>query len=373
MAKRDYYEVLGVSKTATEDEIKKAYRTLAKKYHPDVSKEENAEEKFKEVQEAYDVLSDPQKREQYNQFGHEGPNMGGFGQGGFSGGFGGFGGFEDIFSSFFGGGSSRSQSQSGPVRGRNLKTTINLTFEEACFGVEKELNINKYDTCKDCSGTGAMSKSDISVCDKCRGTGRVYVEQNSIFGRVRTESACPECGGTGKKIKNKCTTCHGEGRVKATSKIKVKIPSGIEDGQTLTVSGKGEAGYNGGLAGDLYIQINVKDHELYERDGLNLYMEMPITFSQAALGANVEVPTLTGKCTLKVPSGTQTGTKFKISGKGITHGRSGQTGHLYVIVRVVTPTKLSNEQKDLFTKLGKTNENNESFFTKIKKFFKGEN
>lgn len=373
MAKRDYYEVLGVSKTATEDEIKKAYRTLAKKYHPDVSKEENAEEKFKEVQEAYDVLSDPQKREQYNQFGHEGPNMGGFGQGGFSGGFGGFGGFEDIFSSFFGGGSSRSQSQSGPVRGRNLKTTINLTFEEACFGVEKELSINKYDTCKDCSGTGAMSKSDISVCAKCRGTGRVYVEQNSLFGRVRTETACPECGGTGKKIKNKCTTCHGEGRVKATSKIKVKIPSGIEDGQTLTVSGKGEAGYNGGLAGDLYIQINVKDHELYERDGLNLYMEMPITFSQAALGANVEVPTLTGKCTLKVPSGTQTGTKFKISGKGITHGRSGQTGHLYVIVRVVTPTKLSSEQKDLFTKLGKTNENNESFFAKIKKFFKGEN
>ena len=370
MAKRDYYEVLGVSKTASDDEIKKAYRTLAKKYHPDVSKEENAEEKFKEVQEAYDVLSDPQKREQYNQFGHEGPNMGGFGQGGFSG-FGGFGGFEDIFSSFFGGG-SRQQSKTGPTRGRNLKTSINLTFEEACFGVEKELNITKYDTCKDCSGTGAMSKNDISVCDKCHGTGKVYVEQNSLFGRIRTESACPECGGSGKKIKNKCTTCHGEGRVKVTSKIKVRIPSGVEDGQTLTVSGKGEAGYNGGLAGDLYIQINVKDHELFERDGLNLYMEMPITFSQAALGGSIDIPTLTEKYSMKIPAGTQTGTKFRIAGKGITNGRNGQTGHLYVIVKVVTPTKLTSEQKDLFNKLSKTNEKNESFFDKLKKFFKGE-
>lgn len=366
MAKRDYYEVLGVSKTANDDEIKKAYRTLAKKYHPDVSKEENAEEKFKEVQEAYDVLSDPQKREQYNQFGHEGPSMGGFGQGGFSG----FGGFEDIFSSFFGGG-SRTTSKNGPVRGRNLKTSLNLSFEEACFGVEKEISINKYDTCKDCSGTGAMSKNDISTCGRCHGTGRVYVEQNSMFGRIRTETSCSECGGTGKKIKNKCTTCHGDGRVKAVSKIKVRIPSGIEDGQTLTVSGKGEAGYNGGLAGDLYIQVNVKDHELFERDGLNLYMELPITFSQAALGDNVDVPTLTNKVSLKIPAGTQTGTKFKIANKGITHGRSGQTGHLYVIVRVVTPTKLSNEQKDLFTKLGKTNERSESLFEKIKKFFKG--
>lgn len=369
MAKRDYYEVLGVSKTASDDEIKKAYRQLAKKYHPDVSTEENAEEKFKEVQEAYDCLSDPQKREQYNQFGHQDPNS--FGGGGFSGfGGGGFGGFEDIFSAFFGGGQTQRRSQSGPQRGRNLKVSVNLTFEEAAFGIEKEINLNKYDTCKDCSGTGAMSKSDISVCSKCHGTGKVYVEQNSIFGRVRTESICPDCNGTGKTIKNKCTTCKGEGRVKAQSKIKVRIPSGVEDGQTLTVSGKGEGGINGGLPGDLYIQVNVKEHDVFERDGLNLYMEMPITFSQAALGGNVEIPTLNGSCTLKIPAGTQTGTKFKIGGKGIVDGRTNTAGHLYVVVKIVTPTKLTPEQKNLLTKLSETNEKNESVFDKIKNLFK---
>ncbi len=367
MAKRDYYEVLGVSKSANDDEIKKAYRTLAKKYHPDVCKEPDAEAKFKEVQEAYDVLSDPQKREQYNQFGHEGPNMGGFGQG--FGGAGGFGGFEDIFSSFFGGGASR-QSQTGPQRGRNLKVVMNLTFEEAAFGVEKEISISKYDTCKDCSGTGAMSGKDIQSCPRCHGTGRVYVEQNSLFGRIRTEASCPDCHGTGKIIKNKCTTCHGEGRVKVNSKIKVRIPSGVEDGQTLTVSGKGEAGYNGGLPGDLYIQLNVKDHEIFERDGLNLYLEMPITFSTAALGGTIDIPTLTNKCNLKIPAGTQTGTKFKITGKGITNSRTNQTGNLYVVVKVITPTKLTKEQTELFKKLGDTNEKNETFFDRLKKFFK---
>ena len=365
--KRDYYEVLGVSKTASDDEIKKAYRTLAKKYHPDVNKEPGAEEKFKEVQEAYEVLSDPQKREQYNQFGHEGPNMGGFGQGGFS--QGGFGGFEDIFASFFGGG--RREDTSGPRRGKNLKTRITLTFEEAAFGVEKTLTITKYDTCKDCSGTGAMSGKDITSCPKCHGSGQIYVEQNSLFGRIRTQTVCPDCHGTGKIIKNKCSTCHGEGRIKVTTPIKIRIPSGVEDGQTLTVSGKGEAGYNGGLPGDLYVEVEVKEHEIFVRDGLNLYLELPITFSVAALGGTVDVPTLQNKCNLKIPAGTQTGTKFKIAGKGITNGRSGVTGNLYVIVKLITPTKLTSEQKDLFTKLANTNERNESFFDKIKKFFKG--
>ena len=368
MAKRDYYEVLGVSKTATDDEIKKAYRGLAKKYHPDVCKEPDAEAKFKEVQEAYEVLSDSTKRQQYDQFGHEGPMGGAGGFDGFNFGGGGFGGFEDIFSSFFGGG--RTQTNTGPKRGRNIKTSITLTFEEAAFGVEKEITLNKLDTCKDCSGTGAMSGKDIETCPRCHGRGKIIVEQNSFFGRIQTEAVCPNCNGKGKTIKNKCTTCHGEGRIKTVSKIKVRIPSGVEDEQTLTVSGRGEAGPNGGMNGDLYININVKPHDLFERDGVHLYLEMPITFSQAALGDSIEVPTLDGKCILKVPSGTQTGTKFRIPGKGIKNARTGETGNLYVVVKLITPTKLSNEQKDLFKKLSKTNEKNESIFDKIKKFFK---
>ncbi|MFA5543528.1 MAG: molecular chaperone DnaJ [Bacilli bacterium] len=365
MAKRDYYEVLGVSKEATDDEIKKAYRSLAKKYHPDVSKEPNAAEKFKEVQEAYEVLSDPQKREQYNQFGHEGPNAGS-GFGGFDFG-GGFGGFEDIFSSFFGGG--RQASKTGPTRGKSLKMSINLTFEEACFGVEKEVNVTKLDTCHDCSGTGAQSRDDVEVCKRCHGTGRVTVVQNSLFGRVQTEASCSECSGTGKKIKNKCNTCHGDGRVRKSTPIKFRIPSGVDNGQTLTLPGKGEAGTNGGLHGDLYIQVNVSPHEFFERDGLDIHLELPVTFSQVALGDTIEVPTISGKSALKIPSGTQTGTVFKLSNKGITNGRTNATGNQYVHVSVVTPQKLTAEQKDLFTKLSKTNETSSTVFSKLKKFF----
>ena len=368
MAKRDYYEVLGVSKTANEDEIKKAYRTLAKKYHPDVSKEENAAEKFKEVQEAYEVLSDPTKREQYNQFGHQGANFGGGGAGfdGFN--FGGFGGFEDILSSMFGGGSSRSSGRSN--RGADLRTSITISFEEAAFGLEKELIINKHDTCSTCSGLGAESKSDISVCSTCRGRGKILTEQNTIFGRIQTESTCSTCGGSGETIKNKCKTCSGEGRVKKQSKIKIKIPAGIDDGQGFKLSGYGEAGRKGGSHGDLYVNVNVKPHELFVRDGLNIYMEMPITFSQAALGDTVEVPTLTGNVSLKIPAGTQTSTKFKLTNKGIANARTNRTGHQYVVVQVITPKKLTNEQKELFKKLSKTNEQNDNVFEKIRKFFK---
>ncbi|HHU55573.1 MAG TPA: molecular chaperone DnaJ [Acholeplasmataceae bacterium] len=366
MAKRDYYEVLGVSRDASEEEIKKAYRTLAKKYHPDVSKEPNAEEKFKEVQEAYEVLSDPQKREQYNQFGHEGPNLGS-GFGGFDFG-GGFGGFEDIFSSFFGGG-TRTSSRTGPIRGKSLKTSITLTFEEAAFGTEKEITISKLDTCTECSGTGAQSKKDVETCSRCHGAGKVYVEQSTFFGRIRTEQTCPTCHGQGKTIKNKCNNCKGEGRVRTSSTIKFRVPSGIEDGQTLTLAGKGEAGLNGGLHGDLYITVYVQDHEYFIRDGLDIYLELPITFSQAALGASIEIPTLKGNSILKIPTGTQTGTKFKIHNRGIVNSRTGSTGHQYVIVKVITPTKLSAEQKELFTKLSKTNEKTNSIFDRIKKFF----
>ncbi len=366
MAKRDYYEVLGISKDASDDDIKKAYRSLAKKYHPDVNKEPDASDKFKEVQEAYDVLSDPQKREQYNQFGHEGPNMGS-GFGGFDFGGGGFGGFEDIFSSFFGGG--RTQSKNGPIRGKNLKVSINLSFEDACFGVEKEINVTKLDTCHDCSGTGAQSKDDVEVCKRCHGSGRVTVVQNSIFGRVQTETTCSECNGKGNKIKNKCNTCHGEGRIRKTSPIKFRIPSGVEDGQTLTLPGRGEAGINGGLSGDLYIEVSVAKHEFFERNGLDIILEVPITFSQAALGDNIEVPTIHGKSIVKMPAGTQTGTVFKLAGKGITNGRTNQTGNQYITVLIVTPQKLTNEQRDIFVKLSKTNETSSTLFAKLKKFF----
>lgn len=367
MAKRDYYEVLGVSKTATEEEIKRAYRTLAKKYHPDISTEPNAAEKFKEVQEAYEVLSDPTKREQYNQFGHEGPQMGGSG---FDfGGFGGFGGFEDILSSVFGGARSSSNGKT-QTRGADLRTSITLTFEEAAFGTEKEITINKYDTCSACAGLGAESRNDISTCPKCRGRGRVIIEQSTIFGRIQTESACPECGGTGEFIKHKCSVCGGEGRVRKSVKVKVKIPSGIDDGQGFKLSGYGEAGRKGGINGDLYVNVNVKPHELFARDGLDIYMEMPITFSQAALGDTIEIPTLTGNVTLKIPAGTQSGTKFKLSGKGIYNSRTRETGNQFVIANLITPTKLTTEQKDLFRKLSETNERNDSVFEKIKKFFK---
>lgn len=369
MAKRDYYEVLGVSKTATDEEIKKAYRTLAKKYHPDVCKEPDAEAKFKEVQEAYDVLSDPQKREQYNQFGHDGPNMGN-GFGGFD--FNGFGGgFEDIFSSFFGGG-RRSQSSTSSSRGRDLKINLTLTFEEACFGVEKEVTINRYETCPKCSGLGAESKSDVEVCPKCHGRGRIVVEQATILGRIQTETTCPTCGGKGKVIKKKCPNCNGEGRVKNASKVKIKIPSGCADGQGFRMSGYGDAGINGGTSGDLYINVTVKPHEFFVRDGLNIYIDVPITFSQAALGDSIVVPTIHGDVSLKIPAGTQSGTKFKLNGKGILDGRTNSQGSEFVTVNLITPTKLTSEQKELFTKLSKTNEKNESVFERIKKFFKGD-
>ncbi len=369
---RDYYEVLGISKTASEDEIKKAYRSLAKKYHPDVSKEPNAEEKFKEVQKAYDCLSDPSKRENYDRYGTEDPMQGGFGgAGGFSGfGGSGFGGFEDIFSSFFGGGRARSN-PNAPQKGNDVRTRVELTFEEAAFGVKKTMTLNRYEECTTCGGTGAHSKDDITTCSRCRGTGRVVVEQQTILGRIQTESTCPECGGKGKKITKHCSSCNGAGRVKKTSKIDVNIPAGIDNEQTLRLSGRGEAGLNGGPNGDLYINVVVKPHEIFERDGNDIYLELPITFSQAALGTTIEVKTLHGKVALKIPSGTQSNTKFKLANKGIQNSNTGRSGHQYVIVNVVTPTKLSNEQKELFTKLSKTDETaNNSFFDRIKKFFK---
>lgn len=363
--KRDYYEILDVPRSASEDEIKKAYRTLAKKYHPDVSSEPNATEKFKEIQEAYEVLSDPVKRQNYDRYGHEDPTMGGMG--GF-GGFSGFGGFEDIFANIFGGG--RRSDPTGPRKGQDLSMNITITFEEAAFGVKKPISITRYEECSTCGGTGAYSRQDISTCHRCGGRGRVIVEQATILGRIQTETTCSECRGTGRKIRRACDNCHGAGRMKKDATISVNIPAGIEDDQTIRLSGQGEAGYNGGPSGDLYINVTVKEHEIFERDGNDIILQMPITFSQAALGATLEVKTLYGMVALKIPPGTQTGTKFKLTGKGISSQTTSRTGNQYVLVTVVTPTKLTNDQKELFQKLSKTDETAGSKWSeRIKRFF----
>lgn len=372
MAKRDYYDVLGVTKGASDDEIKKSYRSLAKKYHPDVSKEENAAEKFKEVQEAYDTLSDQQKRSTYDQFGHAGDQFqGGFGGGGFQGG--GFGGFEDIndiFSSMFGGGSRR-RDPNAPRKGDDSVMQVNLTFLEACFGVEKELTLTFDEDCNTCGGTGAYSKSDIHVCKKCKGTGRVTQVQQSIFGAMQTQVACPECGGTGKTITKKCEKCKGKGKTRVTKKITVNIPAGVDSGQELRLPGKGEAGINGGPNGDLYLRFFVAKHKDFVRDGYDINFELPITFSQAALGDTIKVPTIHGNIELNIPAGTQTGAGFRLKSKGIQHVHSSKFGDQFVKIRVVTPTKLSNDQKDLFKKLAKSDEKgSESIWDKLKNPFK---
>ncbi len=370
--KRDYYEVLGVSKNASDDEIKKAYRSLAKKYHPDVSKEPNAQEKFIEVQEAYDCLSDSQKRANYDRFGHADPNQ--FGGQGFGGGdFSGFSGFEDIFSNIFGGGSRARQTRNGPTKGRDIRLNMNLTFEEAVFGCKKEVNYTKYEQCNHCKGTGAKDPNDVHTCSTCGGSGRVIRQQQTFLGVMQTESTCPDCNGTGKTISKPCPHCNGQGKNKKAVRPIVNIPAGVEDEQTIRLTGLGEAGSNGGPAGDLYINLSVKEHDIFIRDGNDIYLELPITFSNAALGTEIEVRTIHGLVKLKIPAGTQTGTKFKMTNKGIVNQRTNRVGHQYVVVKVVTPTNLSSEQKDIFAKLSKTDEtSNNSFFEKIKKFFKGD-
>lgn len=368
--KRDYYEVLGVSRDATQEEIKKAYRTLAKKYHPDVSTDPNATEKFAEIQVAYDCLSDPTKKENYDRFGSE--DMNGYAGGAGAGGFGAdFGGFEDIFTSFFGGGARSSRSESTSKQGKDVYAEITITFEEAAFGVKKAIKVTKLDTCSQCDGTGARSKDDIVSCPKCKGSGRVVVDQQTLFGRFRTETSCPDCKGTGKKIKHVCEKCGGSGRIRNTKEINVNIPAGIDDEQTLRISGEGEAGINGGPKGDLLIKVNVKKHEVFVREGNDIYVELPLTFSQAALGTTIEVQTLSGLVALKIPAGTQTGTKFKMTGKGINSKINNRVGNQYVTVTVVTPTNLSNKQKEIFTELSETDETKGSkIFDKIKNFFK---
>ncbi|MED4344723.1 molecular chaperone DnaJ [Heyndrickxia coagulans] len=378
MSKRDYYEVLGVAKDASKDEIKKAYRKLSKKYHPDINKAPDAAEKFKEIQEAYEVLSDDQKRAQYDQFGHAGPNQG-FGGGN---GFGGFSssdfdsfGFEDIFSTFFGGG--RRNDPNAPKQGADLQYTMTLEFEEAVFGKETDIRIPREETCDTCHGTGAKPGTHPKECPHCHGTGQLNTEQQTPFGRIVNRRVCHYCGGTGKIITDKCKTCGGTGRVKKRRKIHVKIPAGIDDGQQLRVAGQGEPGINGGPAGDLYIIFHVRPHELFERDGDDIYCEIPIAFTQAALGDEIEVPTLHGKVKLKIPAGTQSGTKFRLRGKGVPNVHGHGTGDQHVIARIVTPRKLTERQKQLLREFAEASgevpdEQSSNFFDKMKRAFKGD-
>ncbi|SFA95546.1 MULTISPECIES: molecular chaperone DnaJ [unclassified Bacillus (in: firmicutes)] len=378
MSKRDYYEVLGLNKGASKDEIKKAYRKLSKQFHPDINKEPDAADKFKEVKEAYETLSDDQKKAHYDQFGHTDPNQGfgGFGGGDFGGGF---GGFEDIFNSFFGGGGGgRRRDPNAPRQGADLQYTMTVSFEEAAFGKEADIEIPREETCDTCSGTGAKPGTKVDTCNHCQGSGQLNVEQQTPFGRIVNRQTCHYCRGTGKEIKHKCSTCSGTGKVKKRRKIHVKIPAGIDEGQQMRVSGQGEPGINGGPSGDLYVVFQVKSHEFFERDGDDVYCEMPINFVQAALGDEIEVPTLHGRVKLKVPAGTQTGTKFRLKGKGIPNVRGYGVGDQHILVRIVTPTKLTEKQKQLLQEFAEISgdapigDQEKSFFSKVKRALKGE-
>lgn len=381
--KRDYYEVLGVQKGASDDEIKKAYRKLSKQYHPDINKEADAEDKFKEISEAYEILSDPQKRAAYDQYGHAGtnPNYGdaggfsGFGNGGFSGA--GFGGFEDIFESFFGGGSGRNANPNAPRQGADLQYVVDLTFEEAIFGVEKELKYKREEICHTCHGNGAKPGTQPETCKKCQGSGTINVERQTPLGRVMSRQTCDVCHGTGKEIAHPCETCHGTGREKRTHKVKVNVPAGVEDDQQMRLANQGEAGTNGGPYGDLYVVFRVAASDIFERDGSEIYYELPLNFVQAALGDEVLVPTVHGEVKLKIPAGTQTGAKFRLRGKGAPRLRGNGTGDQQVTVKILTPKNLNEEQKEalrLFAKvsgLSTSEQQPEGFFDKVKDAFGG--
>lgn len=390
--KRDYYEVLGVSKGASEEEIKKAYKGLAKKYHPDLHPgDAEAEAKFKELNEAYSVLSDPEKRQQYDRFGHAAfdPTQGG-GQGGFNGFSGDFD-FGDIFSSFFGGGfggggnnrqnNGRGGSGRGfngfrnssprPVDGDDVKTRITIEFEEAVFGCKHEVEFHRMENCESCRGTGAEKGSKPETCSTCRGSGRVIVQQQSLFGYMQTERQCSDCRGSGKIVRNPCSACNGKGHIRVAKKFDVDIPAGINHGQTIVLRGQGSAGKNGGANGDLIIEVRVKNHELFERDGVNLFCEIPISFADAALGADIEIPVLGGeKRKLEIPEGTQTGKRFTLRGEGVPElNNPKRRGDLHVTVVVETPQNLNGKQKELLRafaqSLGDGNQKRDGFFKKL--------
>ncbi len=363
--KRDYYEVLGVGKSADEREIKKAFRKLAKQYHPDVNKEPGADEKFKEAQEAYAVLSDASQRQKYDQFGHaafEGPQGGGFDFSGFDfgdiigdlfGGFGGFGGF----------GSRRSN---GPRKGRDLEMMISLSFEESVNGIEKDIEVTVDEKCDECNGEGGFNPT---TCSTCHGSGRVTQEQRTMFGSFVQQAVCPNCNGKGKEFKEVCKSCHGSGTKKTRKTINVKIPAGVDNGTQMRIPGKGDSGANGGPNGDLYLVFKVAKHKHFVREDYNIYFELPLTITEATLGTKIEVPTLNGKVDLKIPKGTQPESHFRLKGKGVKKLNSSSHGDMYVIVKVIIPTSVTKEQTELLKKLDKTNLKASSIFDKIKDLF----
>lgn len=349
------YEVLGVDRSASDDEIKSAYRKLAKKYHPDISKEDNAEEKFKEVQEAYSVIGDENKRKQYDQFGHSRTGSGAAGPGYGSAGYGGFGSFDDfdlgdilngVFGNGFGFGNKGSQTRK--TRGNDVLFGMEISFEEAIFGTKKDIEVEVDGNCKSCDGKGG---SDEKTCDKCHGSGTVTEEQRTLFGSFLTKTTCSKCNGKGKTYSKTCTTCRGSGHVRESQTLSVKIPAGIETGDRLRFPNKGEAGSNGGPNGDLYIEFQVKNHKFFEREGNDIYLEVPITYTEAILGIKKEIPTPHGNVILTIPSGSSTGDQQRLKGKGINNETSGKKGDMYATIKVIIPKKLTREQKDLINKL----------------------
>lgn len=365
MNKKDYYEILGVSKTASQDEIKSAFRKLAKKYHPDVSKEENAAEKFKEAQEAYAVLSDENKRRQYDQFGHSAftNNQGGFsGFDGFD-----FGSMDDIFGDIFrgfgfGGGSSRTRSRRQD--GSDLLYRMSISFEEAVHGAKRDIKVECEDECNECHGQGGFNSH---TCSECKGSGTVTRQQNTLFGSFLSKTTCPNCQGTGTSFEKKCTNCRGNGKVKQTKTLTITIPKGVDTGNRLRLAGKGEAGINGGETGDLYIEFTVKEDDFYERDGNDIYITVPLTITEAVLGCKKEIPTIYGNVEMSIPEGTKNGSRLRLKGKGIDSDINGKKGDMFVIANIVIPNKLNRKQKELFKQLSETDLDNDAAFNKYNK------
>lgn len=372
--KRDYYEVLGVSKGASDDELKKAFRKEAKKYHPDLHPgDKEAEAKFKEINEAYEVLSNPEKRQRYDQFGHAGVDSN-YGTGGGYGGSG-FGDFGDIFSDIFGGGFGFGGSggrRNGPRRGNDVRQVVTISFEEAAFGCKKKINITKQEDCPTCKGTGAKPGTSAETCSHCHGTGQIQTQQRTILGYMTNVTTCPHCQGSGKIIKDPCRDCRGTGKVRKTRTVEIDIPAGIDDGQTMQLSGQGEAGERGGPSGDLLITVRVRPHQMFERSGNDVYLNMPVTFVQAALGATLTVPTLDGVVEYDIPEGTQSGTRFRLRGKGIPFIRGKNRGDQYVTVEVEVPKNLSQRQKEILREFDeeKNYKKKKSFAEKMKELFK---